>query len=307
MKWVIGVFAVAVTIVVVASFPGATAEAVSPDEELLKLFPAGTDGVGFIDVAELRDNPLVDDLVQTQLRSRARRGLDEFTERTGLDPIGDLEQVMVGRTGPDSFLVVARASYDAVRVSQFLGDRDVVSEAYLGRTLYRPQADDDWVVSFIDDLVLGGSDDAVRGAIDRLAAPDSSALDNQALAEAIASIEDGNQVWAVGAFSLLLPAGIAPPMATDLVDSLERGTYQMRLDTDLTARAIGDFASPEMAQRTTDLLRGFVALGKMQAVERTELIELLDGVAIDAVDSSVHISFEADGELLRRLGDVAEP
>ena len=306
MKWVIGVFVLAATIAVVAGFPGATVEAVTPDEELLKLFPAATDGVGFIDVAELRDNQLVHDLVETQLRGRARRGLDEFMERTGLDPIRDLEQVMAGRTGADSFLVVARVNYDALRVTQYFGERGVPSEAYLGRTLYRPEADDDWTVSFIDNLALLGSNDAVRGAIDRLAAPDSSALDNQELVEAIASIEDGNQVWAVGAFSLLLPDGIAPPMATDLVDSLERGTYQMRLDTDLAARAIGDFASPEMAQRTADLLRGFVALGKMQAFERAELIELLDRVVIDAVESSVHINFEAAGELLRRLGDVAE-
>ena len=306
MKWVIGVFVLAATIVVVVVFPGATAEAVHPDEALLKFFPAATDSVGFINVVELRGSQLVHDMVETKLSDRARGGVDEFIERTGLDPIRDLEQVMAGRTGADTFLVVVRASYDAVRVTQYFGDRNVVSEAYLGRTLYRPQADDDWVVSFIDDLVLAGADDAVRGAIDRLAAPDSSALDNQELVEAIASIEEGNQVWAVGAFSMLLPEGIAPPMATELVDSLERGTYQMRLGTDLAARAIGDFASSEMAQRTADLLRGFVALGKMQAFERAELIELLDGVVIDAVEASVHINFEADGELLRRLSDVAE-
>ncbi len=39
----------------------------------------------------------------------------------------------------------------------------------------------------------------------------------------------------------------------------------------------------------------------MQAIEQPELIELLDGVQIDNVESSVEIHFAVDGELLRRI------
>ena len=62
------------------------------------------------------------------------------------------------------------------------------------------------------------------------------------LLEGIESIEEGSQVWAVVTFEdFLLPDGIVPPMAVDLIASLERGTYQMRLDSALTGRAVGQF------------------------------------------------------------------
>ena len=99
----------------------------------------------------------------------------------------------------------------------------------------------------------------------------------------------------------LIPNGIVPPMALDLIASLESGTYQMRLDSVLTGRAVGQFRTPETARRTGDLLRGLVAFGKMQTFEQPDLIELLDGVQIDNVESSVEIHFAVDGELLRRI------
>ena len=41
----------------------------------------------------------------------------------------------------------------------------------------------------------------------------------------------------------------------------------------------------------------------MQVFEREELIELLDGLQIESVESSIEIRFSADGELLRRVAE----
>ncbi len=303
MKWVIGVISLAVTIAVVASFPGAV-EAVNPDEALLRLFPIDTKGVGFVDVAQLRDNPLINELVIDRILRDKPRAIDEFEEQTGLDLESDIQQIMVGRTGEKEFLIAARANYEDFRVEQYFNDKGFDFDTYAGRTLYFPDGDDG-AVSFVDGLVLVGSRNSIQEALDRLNAPSTTALANQSLLDSINSIDEGSQVWAVGAFEdFLLPDGMAPAMTTDLFDAIEGGTYQMHIDSIVTARAIGDFTTPEVAQRTTDLLRGLVALGKMQAYERQEFIELLDGVQIETIDATVHINFSADGDLLRRLHDV---
>ncbi len=304
MKLVIGVFSLAVTIAVVASFPG-TVEAVNPDEALLRLFPLDTEGVGFVDVAQLRDNSLINELVIDRVLRDKPRAIDEFEEQTGLDLESDIQQVMVGRTGEKEFLIAARANYEDFRVEQYFKDKGVDFDTYAGRTMYLLDGDDDGAVSFVDGLVLVGNRNSIQEALDRLNAPSTTAMASQDLLASINSIDEGSQVWAVGAFEdFLLPDGIAPAMTTDLFDALEDGTYQMRIDSIVTARAIGDFTTPEVAQRTTDLLRGLVALGKMQAYERQEFIELLDGVQIETVDTAVHIDFSADGELLRRIHEA---
>ena len=302
MKWALGVLVLAVTITVIAASFSPRVEALAPDEALLRLFPADSIGVLYADISELLGSELLQGILLENDAFELPNLVEEFSIRTGLDPFTDLEQAMLGRTGKDTFLGVARASYDPVRVEEYFRDRDVEFESYAGRALYWPDPEEDWKVSFIDDLVLTGDDLSVRGAIDRLNDSAATAIDDPLLLEGIESIEEGSQVWAVVAFEdFLLPNGIVPPMALDLIASLEGGTYQMRLDSVLTGRAVGQFRTPETARRTGDLLRGLVAFGKMQAFEQPEMIELLDGVQIDNVESSVEIHFAVDGELLRRI------
>ncbi len=305
MRWLIGSFALAGTIavmaVIVVTLPP-TVEALSPDEALLSLFPVDSGGVIFLDVAELRNKPLVREYFLDDPEIQLPSAIAEFARRTGLDPETDVDQVMLGRTGDNEFLGVARADYDPFEVEQYFQDSDIGFESYAGRTIYRPSPGSNWSVSFIDGLVLMGEDGSVRDAIDRVAVTIPTAMDNPELTEAIQSIEEGNQVWGVGMLAdVLLPPALTPPMAIDLIASLERVTYQMQLDTGLTLRAVGEFMSPDTARRTGDLLRGVVALGKMQVSEREELIQLLDGIQIDGVETSIEIRFSADGELLRRV------
>lgn len=303
MKVFIGVFAIALAITIVASFPG-TVEAINPDETLLGLFPANLDGVGYIDVAGIRDNPIILDLLDDQDKDgRTLEPMEDFTALTGLDLRTDLDQVMLGRSGEDTMLIVARVSYDPLRIEQFFEDRGSPFASYAGRTIYRPDPDEEWEVTFTQDLMIAGTNGAVGGALDRLATPGTTALDNQEIIDGIASIDEGSQVWAVGEFGKVIPPGLAPPMATELIDSLKRGTYQMRFDAAVTGRAVGEFGSAETARRTRDLLRGFVAFGKMQVYAQQDLIQLLDGVMIDNRDTAVHIDFSADGELLRRISE----
>ena len=62
MKWIAGVSLVAVIFGTAASMT-IPAQTITPDLAILKLLPAETQGVAFIDAAALRNTPLVQDLM----------------------------------------------------------------------------------------------------------------------------------------------------------------------------------------------------------------------------------------------------
>src|SRR5438128_7239182 len=120
-------------------------------------------------------------------------------------------------------------------------------------------------VTFLDNVIVVGNGDSVKKALDQMSLPGSQPLRTD-LMDAIHTIEAGSQVWAVGDFSIPdLPAGLrGPGPAIELMKSLRGGTYQMRIDQDVHARATGNFADAESAKNLTDLARGLIAVAKLQ-------------------------------------------
>src|SRR5262249_46489404 len=159
MKWIVGVSIVAV-IAGAAATMTIPAQTITPDQTILKLFPAETQGVAFIDAAGLRNSPLAQDLWAA--KDLHFRGLADFTQATGFVVERDLDRLTLGRIGVRNILVIAEARYDRFKVEQFFMDKGILPETYMGRTIYtnRPLA-----VSFLDNLIIAGPADTVRKAI----------------------------------------------------------------------------------------------------------------------------------------------
>jgi len=280
-----------------------TVEAINVDEELLSLFPENTQVIGFIDVAQLRENQLAQKLIESELIGGRFLGRtrEEFIRWTGLDVEKGIEQLMAGHMGSDGFLIILRTNHGTLNPTPYLSERKIYFEEQTGSTLYRTYGQEDWVIALEGKLVFVGSVKIVRDALSKLTISDRSARDNHLLVDALKLVEDGNQIWSVGEFSTLLPKGISPPMATELVDSLERGVLQVRIDTNVAANALGYFNNSDTAARATELLRGFLGLFKAQTYGHLGLAELLENITIDTIESSANIHCIIDGELLRRL------
>src|SRR5688572_15969392 len=104
MKWIAGVFVMAVVVGAVAtmSVPAAT---VALDRDILRLFPRETQGVAFADVAALRNAPLVQEFLN--VRKPVFDGqINEFFRATGFQPERDLDRVTVGKVGDKEMLVI---------------------------------------------------------------------------------------------------------------------------------------------------------------------------------------------------------
>jgi hypothetical protein len=196
MKWIVGVSIIAMALgwAGTMTIPAAT---ITPDEATLKYFPPETQGIAFVDVAALRNAPLVQDALNKGQFQSLPPGLNEFVEATGFDIRRDLDCVTVGKISAHERLGVAYARYDQFKAEQFLRDKGKEAETYLGRAVYR---DGDTAVAFLDGIILFGSENAVKNGLDRITYPGSVQIGSDLL-EAIRTIEAGNQVWAVGNLS----------------------------------------------------------------------------------------------------------
>jgi hypothetical protein len=254
-------------------------------------------------MAAIRSTPLFKELMATQ--PRLPRRLNEFITETGFAIDQDVDAVTVGRLGPRDFLAVIKARYNRQRVEYYLSTKQIPSETLFGRVIHHP--DDKAAVSFLDDMILAGTNAGVRAAIERLASvPPSDVRRNTALMDGIRTIEAGNQIWAIGEFSLdMLPRGLSgPPEAEALLQEFTGGIYQMRIDDGMHIRATGNFQSAESARTAGDLLRGVVALGKLRVSANEDMLHLLDGLAVDDSGSTVVVRFSAPGDLLIRLREL---
>jgi hypothetical protein len=307
MKWILGASVVAV-IAGMAATMTVPAQTITPDEAVLRLFPRETNGVAFIDVAALRSAPLYDETVAAQFKAKMPADMVEFGEATGFVVDRDLDRVTVARLEGRRLVAVAHANYDKFKVEQYLNDKQMRTETYLGRVIFHRRGEGGF--SFVDNLVIAGNTDAVKKVIDRLAAPADNLLQNSEIMSSIKEIEAGSQVWAVGEFDsrLLLPMGRGvPEQIVEPLKALQSGTYQMRIDHDLHAVATGRFGDSESARMTGDLLRGLVAIAKLQLSRQPDMIQLLDGVRVEQNGSSMTVNVDASGDALKKLQNFRKP
>ena len=107
MKWIVGVsifVATALGFVATTTIPAAT---ITPDEATLKYFPPETEAIGFVDVASLRDVPLVHDFMFQGPLTSVSPEIGGFVDSTGFDVRRDLDNVMIGRSGRDHIVHAA--------------------------------------------------------------------------------------------------------------------------------------------------------------------------------------------------------
>ena len=313
MKWIFGASILALTLgwAGTATIPAAT---ITPDESLLKYFPPETKGVAFIDVASLRNAPLVQSVLSQGRFQSLPPAVNDFVESTGFDVRRDLDRVTVGTISALDRLVVAEARYDRFKAEQYVKDKGAESETYLGRTVYRTgefqqgRSYSEGAVTFLDSMILFGTESAVKQGLDRMTYPGGVQISSD-LMDAIRTIEAGNQIWAVGnALELNLPAGeLSQTPAMQIMQSLRRGTYQMRIDRDIHARALADFTDANTASNLADMAKGFIAVAKLQvSKQQPDLVHVLDGIQVSSSGSTVTAQIEEPGDLLMKFRPTFE-
>jgi hypothetical protein len=309
-------------------FPaGALGRRGGPDE--LEYVPRDATVIAFANVHEI---------MTSELRQKVRRvlpahenGQKELENQTGINIETDIDRVVAcmhpGADGAPkgAGMVLARGRFDEVKIEALMREHGAHVEDHGGKRLIVADGNgtdptatdvptrrrhDSFAVSFMEPgLAAIGSTPLIRSAIDLHRAGNNpqkgleSVAGNEELMNLVRSMDDGN-AWAVGRFDALssqhLPAGIMsqlPPITWFAVSGHVNGGIRgvVRAET----------RDEESANNLRDVVRGFMALAKLQAGSRPEFQAMMQSLELGGSGKTVALSFAVPSEVFDIIGAVA--
>ena len=257
----------------------------------------------------------VHEVMTSELRQRLRQaapmqenGQREFQNQTGINIETDIDRVVAclepdGANTPGSGMVLARGRFDEVKIEALMREHGAQVEQYKSkRLIVGDRSAERFALAFIEPgLVAIGGPSLVRHAVDLHASGGESVVTNDELMNLVRSLDSGN-AWAVGRFDALrssarLPAGVAaqlPPITwfsiSGQVDGGLRGVVRAETGDDLAANNL------------RDVVRGLLALAKLQAGSRPEFQQLVQSLELGGAGKTVALSFDVPATLFDLLG-----
>jgi hypothetical protein len=270
-----------------------------PDE--LQFVPANAALVAYADVHDIMTSDLRQK-VRSMLPMR-ENGQHEFQNQTGINIETDIDHVIAAvmpvgdqrsdrRTG--SAIVLARGRFDQVKIEALMREHGAKVEDYKGSRLVVGDAQDgkpSVSLAFLEPgLVAVGTSGLIRGAVD-LKSGGSSIATNDEMMGLIRDLDSGN-AWAAGRFDALtsqakLPAGVAQQLP-----SITLFSASAHIDSGIRGTLRAESRDEDSANSMRDLVRGFLALAKMQSSSRPELGALVQSLQLGGTGKTVSLSFD---------------
>ena len=290
-----------------AGFPTAFAQQ-GPDE--LQLIPQNASLVAYAGVHEV---------MVSNLRERIRQampdmpdGQREFQEHTGINIETDIDRVVAAlvpaadpaAASPASGLIIASGRFDEVRIESLMREHGAVLEEYRGRRLLVNTAPHPLSLAFVSPgLVALGTTALVRNAID-LKDGGQNVRQNDEMMTLVRSLERGN-VWAVGRFDSLAATANLPPRIASQLPPITWFAVSGHVNGGLLGEVSAQTRDEESASQFRDVVRGVIALGKLQADAHPELEVLLRSLQLGGTGNTVSLSFELPADLIDVLAKPA--
>jgi hypothetical protein len=296
-----GILAIGLTTGLVASLglPVALSRAAGPAE--LEYIPTEATAVGYANVQEVMASELRQRLRKIEPDTRER---DDFETKTGVDIERDIDSVVGAMlpNGPGGErdhrpLVIARGRFDQVKIEGLAREHGAQVTDYQGaRLLTHTDGDKPMALGFVEPGVLAvGSADAVRAAIDAKRSG-RSVLSNTDLMRLVNDL-DASNAWAVGRFDALanqadLPDGISQKMPT-----LSWFSAAGHLNGGVSGTLKAEAKDEEAAANLRDMLRGVVAMVKLQTGDNPGLKAMADSLQLGGEGRTVAVAFSVPAEV----------
>jgi hypothetical protein len=283
--------------------PAALGAADGPAE--LVYVPANASVVAY---AEVRD------VMTSDVRQRIRRvapipedGQRQFQERTGIDIESDIDRVVASlQPEPDgrtAGLVIASGRFSDVKIEALMRERGASVAEHGGKRVIVHQdagGGGSMALSFLEPgLVAVGSASMVRAAIDVRKSGDNVTR-NVELMRLLDSLEAGN-AWALGRLDGMQAGGKLPAEIATRIPALSWFSVSGRFDTDIRGVIRAAARDEQAANDLRDVVRGFLALAKLQAGTRPELQTLMQSLELSGTGNNVALSFTIPGAVFDAL------
>jgi hypothetical protein len=273
-----------------------------PDE--LAYVPQDAELVAYANVRDVMDSDLRRRLFELRPDERDR-GRRDFEASTGINVETDVDLVVASLTdstvAPDRALILARGRFDEVRIEGVVRERGGDVEEYGGRRLLTVPGDDrSFSLAFLEPgLVAFGSPAAVRQSIDTGSAG-TDITGNEEVMRLVRDVDDGN-AWAVGRFEAVAGSGRLPDAVARQLPPIAWFAATGRIDSGVQGVVRAEATSEEAAGNLRELIRGFVALARLQTRENDDLAGMLNSLELGGSGSTVSLAFTVPAEAIDAL------
>lgn len=275
----------------------------------LKYIPADAAVVAYADVRQV---------MTSELRQRLREfegvtdeGRHEFRDETGIDIEQDIDYVVASMRGKEiadsaEGLVIARGRFDQGRLESLATEHGGSVTDYLGKRLVTaPERHRDegtrepreFALAFLEPgLMAMGTMPAVKQAID-LGSGGANVTGNEEMMKLVTEMQ-ADSMWAVGRFDALRAEAKLPAEVESRIPPITWFAASGRVNGGMQAMVKVDARDEPAAENLRDLVRGFVALAKLQAGDKTEAAALLPAIELGGTGTTVSVSFAVSTALL---------
>lgn len=297
-----------------AGFPGAFARTDGPEE--LHYVPRDSAVVAYADVRDLMTSEFRRKMHESM--PIPENGQREFQNETGIDVETDIDRVVAClKTGgpssdvPGAGMVLARGRFNAVKIEALMREHGAKVEDYQGKRLVVADAShgprtQSFALAFVEPgLVAVGNAGLVRAALD-LRKSGQDATSNEDLMKLVRSLDGGN-AWAVGRLDALRSTAKLPEAVASQLPAITWFSVSGHVNGGIRGVIRAETRDEEAANTLRDLVRGFMALGKLQAGAKPEWREMMQSLELGGTGKTVVLSFAFPSEVFDMLGKAARP
>jgi hypothetical protein len=271
------------------------------------------------------------DVMTSEFRQRLKAAVpdvhehNDFEQKTGINLETDVDYI-VAWMGPDGTeangLVLARGRFNdgqlealarehGGEVMDYRGkrlvtgrfDRDDDAEIDEGEAEAQPRTDAarrhrDGALAFLDTgLVAVGEQNAIKKAIDAQATGQNIS-GNVDMMKLVSDIEAGSNAWAVGRLDALRERHRLPEPVSNQLSAVKWFAATGRINGGVSGTFRAEARDEQAAENLRDVVRGFLALARMQAGSNPKYAGMLQSLQLSGSGNTVAVSFEIPVEIL---------
>lgn len=230
--------------------------------------------------------------------------LTEFSLRTGLDPLKDLDSLLIAYNGNESIALV-RGHFSEAELQPKLASLGAHGTPYKNHTLFG--TDRDAVMFPRPGLAVAGSESSLQAFIDNRDHPDSGVPTD--LETRLKSLPSDDQIYVVSSAGIPLSAfpsrSDVQSALSNIVGFINGLTAGLAIDEGVHLSAEIDCVSDAGAKRVNDALRGAIGLARLTTKDnQLDLLRLWDSVHVDQQESTVRLHADISGDLFGKLLEV---
>jgi hypothetical protein len=284
---------------------GVLSQARVPEE--LQYVPSDAAVVAYANVRDVMTSELRQRLQDLELHGQG--GRETFAQRTGIDVESDVDVVVASLLpgeGDGNAVVVIRGRFNDVRLESLAREHGGTAGEHRGvRVIARAEGNPNGALAFLaPGLIAVGGDAAIRRAID-VRLDGQNITDNSDIMTLIGDIDGGTNAWAVGRFEAIASRAKLPEGVAAQVPAIQWFTASGRVNGGVTGVFRAEARDEEAAASLRDVLRGFLALVKLQAGSKPELQAMMQSLELGGTGRTVALSFSISPQVFESLAPRA--